>query len=380
MQTWYKAADLTPAQLECVERVYAGVQDSERLLVLWYGGIRLGKSTGAALSLLGHSIGRNNPVYTIGAYTQGQCVEIYEPKLELAAELLDMPTHMYRGAYPRMEIGNAVFFFRAGGEEGRDKRIQGTTWDGLILDELPLLNKQFVMQCEARVSAPGALRIYTANKSSPYHWTTKHYWDRAKKGEIQAYLLDTNEGNKYVDAAFFEEREKEYTDENLDRFIHNRFALDARPLYGLTVSDCDTAGWKADITVCCSLLSQMSIMHVKRFEGRYIIFGAEHVDMPVSIDDIPWGDDVYVNDTNLHLAKALRATGVNARVYATEHKARHIELTQVMATGETIQASDFPGIENLVQAVDEYSTPGIYRDRVVKCLEILADMVDREII
>ena len=173
--------DMTPDQITILTEVWAAMQSNARLFQLLYGGVRAGKSTAAALGTTLHSTARSGCEYIVGAYTQRQASAIFMPKYKIAAELLDLRYRESRAtSNPHIEIGENLFSIYGGSDASRFKNVQGLTVAGLVLDEIPLLDREFMAQAEARTSERGALRIYTANKVHPYHWTTKYYYDRAK--------------------------------------------------------------------------------------------------------------------------------------------------------------------------------------------------------
>ena len=61
---------LTPHQRYGLNAVDAAIAKDERLFILNYGGVRAGKSTGAAMACLVHASQRQGQTYLIAAATQ----------------------------------------------------------------------------------------------------------------------------------------------------------------------------------------------------------------------------------------------------------------------------------------------------------------------
>ena len=231
--------EYTPTQARVMEIVDAAISDNRRQLILWYGGIRAGKTYGAAMAIARHAAAREGGLYGIGAFTLRQIWGAIEPVFFRMAEADGIHYRVVKyGGDPRIEFGDAKLMAFSGGEAGGAERIQGLTLDGLFLDELANLDRDFVMQAEARTSADGALRIYTSNKPDTYHWTTRHYYRRAQGGLIEAELIDADTGdNQHLDPNFIAERESEYDDFYRARFLSNRFVSEGLPLYRPELGD-----------------------------------------------------------------------------------------------------------------------------------------------
>jgi len=217
----------TPMQEKLYNVVDSHIEAGKRLLVLLYGSVRAGKTHGAAYAMVKHSKERSGMVYIIGAYTAKQVWTILAPRLQDAANEYGLDYSEHKSvANPHIIIGDNLFLVTGGKDDSRAKAIQGVTAAGLLLDEIPNLDRTFMHQCEARTSAKGALRIYTANKPSPYHWTTRYYYNRVMEREIRGVLIEAKtDENPFVDADYIDERLDEYDSATAASFMHNKFAL-----------------------------------------------------------------------------------------------------------------------------------------------------------
>ncbi|MYF38267.1 MAG: hypothetical protein F4219_05800 [Gammaproteobacteria bacterium] len=242
--------NLTPSQEEALQATEAAVVAKQRLLLWWMGGVRAGKSYGSALCFLRHQHDREQALYLILAYTQSQAQRVFGPVFQNLGEALGYTVRVTGGSSPKIEVwtdgrsykrgmeGGNVFLLKGADTIGRDRAIQGLTCDGLLCDELALLDRNTVHQAEARVSKPGGLRIYTTNKTHEYHWSVKYYVNRIKSGAIQGKILDCSvQENPHIDADYVAERCSEFTGNTLTRFMENEFSLDAPPIYDVKVLD-----------------------------------------------------------------------------------------------------------------------------------------------
>ena len=365
----------TKKQKQALAAIRKAIKSDKRLLLLLYGGIRAGKSTAGADGMVEHTAKHPGETYGLGAYTLRQAFEIFEPKFYDVCKARGITFSVSRSSSdPHFIVGDCRFMLAGGNDVGRDRNIQGLTWAGLLLDELPLLNRDFVMQCEARTSGPGALRIYTANKPNPYHWSTKHYYNRAKKGEIDAVLMDWDiTDNPHIGQDFIEERMAEYDDKYRNRFINNEFVLDNPPLYEPLFDDTEPTG--ENVTVLYGNgpgfdMIQASATDYGLCANTSISVGIKELD-----ELIPDFGRVFVNSERPVLAKKIRAAGKPVRGYDAMFQPRRVEYTQVAIADGRLRLS--PNVDGLIEEIAMYSTGGLYRNGYVRGFEIMGEYVCR---
>jgi len=363
---------LTPTQSRVIQEVCSAIEAERRLLVLWYGGIRAGKSTGAALAMLLHSTKRKGETYMIAAHTQRQAVNIFMPAFQHWAEVYGLKYRQVKGSSPYMEIEGNMFLIIGGADAGRDRTIQGLTLSGLILDEIPNLNSEFIAQAEARVSGNSALRIYTANKTSPYHWTTIRYYNRALAGEIDALLVDSETAdNQFIGRDFIQEKEREYDSLHYDRFIANQFRLDLEPIYAphYKMADGEHKCAVSALYGGAGLVSAVQAAESK--EGYFITDCWKH-----KITELPsLGNTVLINSERPYLARRLRRAGHRVIAYNGDYLPRRVEITQTALSEKRIVING--GLTELTQAIDEYSIAGMYSSDYIKAIEALGEFTIR---
>ena len=363
----------TPSQQKALERLDKALETNKRLFVLWYGGIRAGKSYGAVALMMKHSLKRRNATYIIGGYTQRQVLSVIAPIFLELGEQCGLKVKVSRGTVnPRIEIGTNVFLIYGGGEAGKDSAVQGITASGLLLDEYPLLHPDFVAQAEARTSVAGALRIYTANKTSPYHWTTLHYYNRMKEGRIEGLLLDTHtEENQHLDSSFVMERLSEYDDLHAGRFMRNEFMLSLPSIYEWQI---DTLG----------RVSEVSHSVITAEGGAYRLIGVIETEYGIRVEthalselnDLPLqkiAHNVILDASRPKLRAWLRSKGHSVRGFVPFYSKFRLERTQRAFNEGRIRIH--PDRFEILQALDEYANAGFFTSNIIPSIEILADKV-----
>lgn len=370
----------TPSQKEVMKILKAAKGD--RSFIWWSGGVRAGKSFGSAIAFMEHQRTRKDKRYLILCYTVTQAIEIYGPYFLTIGEAMGYNMKLIRGANSRIEVletGN-VFLLKGGDKEGKDKSIQGLTMEGLLADEVVLLNRAALHQAEARVSGQGALRIYTSNKSSIYHWSYKYYVQRIQRNEIAGHVLDCSlEDNTHVNSDYRAERSAEFTGNTLRRFIDNEFTLDAEPIFDALT------GMKAEIdakkepyyaiyghpqgyeAVQCWLIHCRDGVHlnlwkvhsVKRYQdlGR-LLQGRERC---------------LVNSSQLITARWLRRKGFAVKGYQEDVRDARIEVMKRACADGRVWIN--PEDDGLMEAVKTYYAPNKIEFPVVLAIEAMGEVL-----
>ena len=374
-----KAADpigeLTPQQSAVMTHVDAAIAEQRRLFILWYGAIRQGKSTGATIAMLKHAKQRTGATYMVAAYTGRQVIAIFYPLFKKYAKLMEMEYHEVRGSSPYMEIGGNTFLVYGGRNEGQDESIQGLTLSGLLLDEFPLLKYDFVSQAEGRTSPPDALRIYTANKNkSPYHWSSRLYYERAQKGEIAATLFDSDtRDNQFVADEFFDERLNEYDDIHAARFINNEFRLDRPTLYDCQLDEMDS---KPTLSALYCEGNEISVVSVSETPYGFCITESPEFSTATPLNEMMLGDVVMTNTDRPMLVRQLRTMGKRVRAYRGDYEPRRVDYTQTLLNSGKLRAHK--DLTPLLEAMDQYGIAGMYPDGRIRALEMLGEYIGRK--
>ena len=368
--------ELTPQQEIVLSHVDSAIAERRRLFILWYDAIRQGKSTGAAIAMLKHGKIRQGATYMVAAYTQRQVIAIFYPIFKHYAGLMGLDYHDVRGSSPYMEIDGNTYLVYGGRNEGQDESIQGLTLSGLLLDEYPLLKYDFVTQAEGRTSVNDALRIYTANKNkSPYHWSSRLYHQRAKKGELtNAMLFDSDvRTNQFVDDAFFAERTNEYDDLHAARFIENEFRLDRESLY---VAQLDENISAPDITALYCEGNMISVLNAAYTDYGFCITESPEYTVTIPVSEMGLGDTVMTNTDRPMLVRTLRGAGKRVRAYRGDYEPKRVDYTQTLLNDGRLRVNKDQTA--LLEAMDQYGIAGIYPDGRIRALEMLGEYIGRK--
>ena len=367
---WAKA---TPSQKKVLKYLQKQITDGQRSFVYWMGGVRSGKSFGACMALLEHLSDRQNETYMVLSYTASQGLAIFGKELVRIAEAMELEPRLTRGSNPRLTFkeNSCEILFKGADKEGRDRAIQGLTLAGLVADEVPNLHRATLHQAEARVSGHAGMRIYTSNKTSPYHWTTKYYHDRLKKDELEGLLIDSVVAdNMNVDNAFIEERAGEFTGQTLTRFMQNEFTLDLPPIYRPGM-ECSKLEDKPAFTALYGHATGYEVLTAMWKQSRLIVTQAASYGAYSDLEEVLQGNQMFlVNNTQPLMARDLRNKGMAVRGYRDGFDARLMEVLKAACRQNLLWVSN--EVQGLWEAINCYSKPGVYTWPIIHALEALA--------
>ncbi len=322
---------LLPSQQRVLDLANAAISDNTRLFVLWYGTFRSGKTRGAVEAFMSHCEGKVNK-YIIGGYTVRSVLNNVVPYFVEIGDREGRRIKVVGGNNnPRVEVDGSVFNIYGGDKIGKEKAVKGNTAHGLLLDEYDSLTKDFIQMCEGRISEVGALRIYTANKGNPYTWHTLHYYDRAKRGVINATLIeDSAWDNTHIDPEFMSERDSEFDDYAKSVYLDNEFRLSIPPLYTIEESayqrDVDE---KPYIQVIGYEGHRIKVLPVFMRGDWFMIGEASLHFSPVQADQIPIADRTFVDRRLPRLAALMKDNG-HKSIYPYDASSIKSSVTELM--------------------------------------------------
>lgn len=90
-----------------------------------------------------------------------------------------------------MRVGKATFVIVGAHTEKSQDRIQGLTASGVLLDELVLLPRTFVMQALARMSFDDSKMWCNLNPGPPSHWVKRDVYE-GMNPKVYKFLMDDN--------------------------------------------------------------------------------------------------------------------------------------------------------------------------------------------
>lgn len=369
--------EFTPSQQKAMDLVTEYGKVNRRLFILWYGGIRAGKTYGMVRAAIEHAKTQENQNYIIGGYTLRSILNNIAPYFTEICNAEDIKFKLVQGGInPRIDIGTNSFLFYGGDRMGRSNNVQGATAVGLLLDEFELLDRDFVKQCEGRISRASSLRIYTSNKGQPYSWAKKEYFDRASNGEIDAIIIDSNPNeNTFVKEDFWNEKNSEYDDYYKRRFVENEFALRMEPLYvpeRIELRHDD----KLEIGTIYSYSHNHFIIPIYRtIRDKYIIGNVQYKDFPIDVSGIPKIDLILVNSTASYLARELIKKRFTVRGYMDMFMPHKTEMCQrAFGFGRVNVLED---ASETIENLDKYSMAGMAENPAVTAIESTIEYLTR---
>ena len=157
---------LTDHQAKAI--LWATAEDSPKLL-LWQGDIRCGKTMGAALALVRHSLKYEDADFIVAGKSAGAVERSVVRALKDAAVIWGQRFERVRSRQT-IKIGSNEFHVFGAPNASSQDTVQGMTAAGAIIDEAALIDRGFVEQVMARCSMEDSKIILTFNPAHPSHW------------------------------------------------------------------------------------------------------------------------------------------------------------------------------------------------------------------
>lgn len=349
---------LTESQDKALNLVVIASNTNARLFILWYGGVRAGKTFGAVRAFIEHSLTRTNANYIIAGYVLRSIINNVVPYFRTICDEMDLEYNVVEGGVnPRVEIGTNRFLFYGGDKTGTSKKSQGLTADGLLADEYELLNRDFLKQCEARISKDAALRIYTSNKGQKYSWAKKEYYDRLVAGYIDGVIIDSNpEENTFINDDFWDEKEREFEGNYKERFLRNRFTLDSPSLYDVSYIDFDD-DMKLTILGVYSYGNDHFTIPFYLFDRSFVLGEIEEYKAPIKLDIDNDHVLLMINSSAPKLAREMVHNGYNVKGYLDMFAPTKVEMSQRAFANSKVAVLD--NAEYTKEVIETYNTPGV---------------------
>ena len=179
---------LNPHQTRAVKTII----QSDRRGVIWAGSAGSGKTWGAALAMILHGLRfRPRPVLMLlGGKDVGTIRGNLAEPIEHWADLLNLD-YRYSPGGSVYRIDNITWELRGLQDAQSYRRIQGRTYYGALIDELPNIHRDAWDMVRTRLRPPGggAKWMATFNKLGPRHWTRTQVYDKAT--ELNALVIDS---------------------------------------------------------------------------------------------------------------------------------------------------------------------------------------------
>lgn len=210
------------------EKQARSIRDSVSRLNWWVGGVRSGKTVSSSLRWCQY-VGEEAPLNGILIMAGKTLSTIVENVLEPLAGYIGYDNVVYQRKSPEAYIlGRRVLLFGASDVRSETK-LRGLTSSGAYLDEVTLLEEEFVMMLLSRLSVEGAKLFGTTNADSPHHWLKRNILDNPKIS--QSVFNFVPEDNPSLSPEFIESLRNEWTGVWRKRFIEGLWTAAAGSIY-----------------------------------------------------------------------------------------------------------------------------------------------------
>jgi PBSX family phage terminase large subunit len=169
---------LFKAQLDSLKVVL----ETNHKIYLWEGSVRSGKTTAisAAIPIMMHKM----PVGDFAIVGVSQST-IERNVVRSMKEVLGEKNVFHHEGKQRVYCAGRTFAVIGAADDRAEARIKGSTFAGVIVDEVTKIPEEVFMTLIQRISLPGAFIMCSTNPDGPHHWFKRNYID--KKEEVGLY-------------------------------------------------------------------------------------------------------------------------------------------------------------------------------------------------
>lgn len=198
---------------------------------LWHGPIRSGKTTHSLMAWLGFvpDAPREGQLFMVGKTEDTLERNILRPLAEAN------PGFTYNKGQKQAWYGGREITLLGANDVKAETRVRGVTGAGFYFDELTLLPREFVKQCQGRMSPDDAKAFATTNPDGPYHWVRAEHIDRAdelgpRRFRHFSWPIDAN---PFISRQYIEDIKAEYGEGTLwaKRFIEGQWVAAEGAVY-----------------------------------------------------------------------------------------------------------------------------------------------------
>ncbi len=199
-------------------------------LNIWEGSVRSGKTVGSYLRWARWLI-REAPRYgdlaVIGKTQPTVIRNVLNPMVEVFGR---KHVVINRGLGEVYLFGRRHYIVGANDERAEGK-IRGLTLAGWLGDEVTLWPESFFDMLNTRTSVDGAVGLGTTNPDSPLHWLMRD-WIAREDRDLKRETFKLRD-NVFLDRAFIERLEREYTGLFKRRYIDGEWVVAEGSVYGM---------------------------------------------------------------------------------------------------------------------------------------------------
>ena len=209
------------------------ILNSSQRGLIWAGSTGSGKTWGAALAMLLHGMSFSpRPALMLLGGRDVTTVRgnLAEP-IERWADQLGLQCH-YSAGGSVYRIANIIWEVRGLLDGQSYRRIQGRTYYGALIDELPNVHRDAWDMVRTRLRPPGGGGKWavTFNKLGPRHWTKTQVYDRAP--ELNALVIDSLlKDNPTLSADYVSDIARGMASHQHKRLVENQWAAPAGQVY-----------------------------------------------------------------------------------------------------------------------------------------------------
>ena len=176
----YRSLKLAPADLLPVQQEIALLPDDS--VAHLAGSYRGGKTAGAILRLMLHTILRHESDYIIAAISRDAAVRNIGQYIYKIGLYLGVAVKRVGWAW---RVGTCWWRIFGANDLRAPGRLAGMTAAGALIDEIVEMTPEFYFMVHSRCSLPGRIILTTCNPAGPYHWVKTDLIDRvAQTGDI----------------------------------------------------------------------------------------------------------------------------------------------------------------------------------------------------
>lgn len=205
----------------------ANADASQSQINLWHGAVRSGKTVGSLVKYLmkiadAPDSGENVIIgRTRDTIYRNLLAPLQDPNMfGMFAEFVQYN----RGAPTANILGQTVHVIGAS-DVRSENVIRGMTIKRSYVDEISLMQEEFVNQLVARHSVPGAWMGATTNPDGPRHPLKLNYIDRAAEMGHRIFHFNLEDNRAHLPAGYIENLSRQYTGLWHDRFIKGLWTL-----------------------------------------------------------------------------------------------------------------------------------------------------------
>lgn len=171
--------------------------------ILWAGRVSAGKSFGAALALIAHSVAFGPGArYLVAGRTQTSILHNLVPEFRKAAQAYGLTFRLKLNPL-EMRIDDAIVYCHGADNIEAAEKIRGLNLHGAMLDEIAALAQNFIPMVLTRVRiGEHPVVVATFNMTSVHHWI-KTWWDMAER-HPNWLAINTKAPNPHADLGIAE--------------------------------------------------------------------------------------------------------------------------------------------------------------------------------